>query len=124
MIIFKVAVKLIYSYLLVSATLRGYDTVYNAILPSNNHRTLHGVSPDDCGKSCNQETGFQCRSFDYHSSSRKCYLSKAYRDTVAVSHPDNTGYDYYELSKYKYSDLGNAEQYLMNSCVLFGVKST
>lgn len=83
----------------VSASLRKYVTVYNAKLPSNNHKTFLGVSPEDCAVKCTQETGFPCRSFDYHISSQKCYLSKSYRQNVAVSHPDNTGHDYYELSK-------------------------
>ena len=84
----------------VNHQLRGYTTVYNAVLPSNNHETVDGVDLEGCATRCNTvRPGFHCRSFEYHSASQKCYLSKANRDTVAVSHPDNSGHDYYELSK-------------------------
>ena len=82
----------------VNHQLREYTTVYNALLPSNNHETVHGIELEDCATRCTG-AGFHCRSFEYHSASKKCYLSKASRETVAVSQPDNSGHDYYEMSK-------------------------
>ena len=83
----------------VSATLRGYDVVYNAYIPSNDRKTLSNASPKDCATACNNENAFQCRSFDYKSASRQCYLSSAYRRTVAVANSRDKQYDYYEMSK-------------------------
>ena len=84
----------------VSSSLRGYSTIYNAYIASNNHRTLTSVTPEDCAKACNRETGFLCRSFDYNSGSKLCHLSKANHLTVAVTQSDKIkDINYYELSK-------------------------
>ena len=84
----------------VSSSLRRFTTVYKADLPSNDQKTLTGVTPVECATACNQETGFHCRSFDYDNSAKKCFLSQAYRDIVSISSGDNNIKDYYELSKF------------------------
>ena len=83
----------------VSSSLRRFTTVYKADLPSNDQKTLTGVTPEECATACNQETGFHCRSFDYDNSAKKCSLSQAYRQTVSISKDDKNVKDYYELSK-------------------------
>ena len=85
-------------YISVSSPLRQFDTVYKAHTPSNNHKTLHGLSAEACARACEQESSFSCRSFDYNSAAKKCILSKAYRETVSII--SSKEYDYYELSKY------------------------
>ena len=58
------------------------------------------VTPEACAAACYKETSFPCRSFDYDNAAKKCFLSKAYRDTVSVSVDEKSLKDYYELSKF------------------------
>ncbi|XP_035697757.1 uncharacterized protein LOC118430832 [Branchiostoma floridae] len=53
------------------------------------------IELEGCALRCLQETNFDCRSFDYGSSFRCCYLSAQDRTTQASSYQVTSGQDYY-----------------------------
>ncbi|CAH1784055.1 unnamed protein product [Owenia fusiformis] len=54
----------------------GYQTVSGKYLRGfNNKGPIKGVSVAECKLACYQETSFNCKSIDYNSNERKCFLS-------------------------------------------------
>ncbi|CAL4147569.1 unnamed protein product, partial [Meganyctiphanes norvegica] len=48
-----------------------------ACIKGKNNLVLDRISLDNCKANCETQTGFVCRSLEYHRSSRRCVLSEA-----------------------------------------------
>ncbi|CAL4128345.1 unnamed protein product, partial [Meganyctiphanes norvegica] len=76
----------------------------NACIKGNNNLVLDRISLDDCKARCEIQTGFDCRSLEYHPRSRRCSLSEAtsnsnsyrvpcpnkgwlFTETIGIAHP-------------------------------------
>ena len=68
--------------------------IENFYISGNDAKTLYTISLEDCKKACEDETSFDCISFDYYVSVKYCYLSKIDRHDVTLS--SSTAYHYYE----------------------------
>ncbi|KAF6364667.1 hypothetical protein mRhiFer1_009805 [Rhinolophus ferrumequinum] len=51
-----------------------YINTQGASLSTLSKKQLEAGSVDDCAKKCEEETGFICRSFQYHSKEQQCVL--------------------------------------------------
>jgi len=82
----------------VKSSIRGYQFTYDSRYPSQDHKVLLNKSPEECADSCEAETSFPCRSFDYERALKKCYLSKAIAgdgDLIVAK-----GFDFYQTGNY------------------------
>jgi hypothetical protein len=64
-------------------------TVPRAQMSRSMDREYEGVSIDDCARTCNEQVGVTCNSFDFSYLTGTCRLSKS----AAPSINDNTEYD-------------------------------
>jgi len=55
---------------------RGYRRATNAAIRAHNDRILDNYSTAECARACDEETEFECRSFDYDPTNNSCKLSK------------------------------------------------
>ncbi len=55
--------------------LNGYSRTPNAAISGHNNKHLKNVRPEDCASACDNETSFDCKSFDYYKNSNECDLS-------------------------------------------------
>ncbi|KAK3736370.1 hypothetical protein QZH41_006145 [Actinostola sp. cb2023] len=78
--------------------LRYTNVIYNASIPSSNNKVLSSTSPQACAISCDVETSFPCRSFNFDKKSKKCYLSGKHSPDNLVKQDSTATYDYYELN--------------------------
>ena len=78
--------------------LDGYDKTTNAAIYGYNNKHLTGVTPEECACACDQETSFECKSFDYYKNSSACDLSSKSADDVGGLKTDYSGnpYDHYD----------------------------
>ncbi len=83
-----------YSYI---AHLLNYKRTRNAAIKGHNRRKLTNVTPADCAKACDEETDFNCKSFDYHKYTKKCDLCDKQASDVGGLKTDypNNPYDHY-----------------------------
>ena len=64
---------------------------YNRVW-ERNAKTLENVLPPDCMNACNEETSFDCVSFDYVYDSRLCHLQKVDRSDVVLTFGEHAQY--------------------------------
>lgn len=69
--------------------------INNYYLHGNDQKTIKDVLASDCMRLCQEETSFDCVSFDYNYLARTCYLSIYGRFTHKLSMSGT--YQYYEL---------------------------
>jgi hypothetical protein len=85
---------------LVQNILRYTNVIYNASIPSNDNAVLSSTSPEACAASCDVQSSFLCRSFDFDKRTNKCYLSVKHSPDNLVRKDSTATYNFYELSKY------------------------
>ncbi|XP_019614123.1 PREDICTED: uncharacterized protein LOC109462066 [Branchiostoma belcheri] len=73
-----------------------FDVAHGHSLTNNNDLILCEIEPEGCALRCLQETGFQCKSFDYATSWRCCYLSAQDKTTQSSNYQVTGGQDYYQ----------------------------
>jgi len=70
----------------------------NACIRGNNNLRLNDLSLDDCKDRCQVQTEFDCRSVEYHSSSRRCWLSTETSQSSSYNQPcHNRGWTFTEI---------------------------
>ena len=72
----------------------------NSVIKLNDNKSLFGKSVDECKKHCEEETGFQCATFDYDKTKSRCYLSELTYNTAKQKYLLRTmqQYDIYECT--------------------------
>ena len=81
----------------------GYYAVKGAGLPGNNTETVEDISLDECKSECNKKDW--CKTFDYKTSDKKCYLSNTDSSTVPLKfdYKDDPYQHYHRASKGEYA---------------------
>ena len=69
--------------------------INNGYINGQDKKTLTDMLASDCMKICQEETTFDCKSFDYNYGTRTCYLQEKDRNTVKLT--TSSTYQYYEL---------------------------
>ncbi len=97
------------------SNINGYSKTPNAAISGYNNKHLKNVSPGDCARACNNETSFDCQSFDYYKKSSECDLSSKNASEVGGLNTNYSGNPYDHYSKNGFSANSNPDTFEKSS---------